>query len=151
MRQDPAFVLRLLADISSKALSPGINDPTTSVQAIDQIELLLRLLAQRRLVPGELRDDTGQVRLLYPARSWEDLLGIALDEVRAFGATSAQVTRRLTALLDDLRAAAPAARRPAIDAQRLLLQASIRRAYDDPAEREIAGTADRQGLGTSRG
>ncbi len=150
MNQDPAFVLRLLADISSKALSPGINDPTTSVQALDQIELLLRLLARRRLLPGERRDETGQVRLRYPAQSWDDFLSIALDEARVFGAGSAQVTRRLRAMLDDLHASVPAARRPAVEAQRALLEATVTNAYVEPAERRIAATADRQGLGSSR-
>jgi uncharacterized membrane protein len=36
--QDPKFALRLLVDIAIKALSPAINDPTTAVQTIDQIE-----------------------------------------------------------------------------------------------------------------
>ena len=42
------------------------------------------------------------VRLRYPARSWSDLLSIALDETRHFGSTSVQVSRRLRALLDGL-------------------------------------------------
>lgn len=42
--QDPKYATRLLVDIAIKALSPPINDPTTAVQALDQIEdLLLRL------------------------------------------------------------------------------------------------------------
>ncbi len=150
MKQDPAFVLRLLADISSKALSPGVNDPTTSVQAIDQIDLLLRLLARRRLTPGERCDEAGVVRFCYPARSWEDFLSIALDETRNFGETSAQVTRRLRALLEDLLAAVPPFRQPAIEAQLAMLEASVGRAHSDPAEREIAAAMDRQGLGTSQ-
>ncbi len=40
--QDPKYAIRLLVDIAIKALSPAINDPTTAVQAIDQIEDLLR-------------------------------------------------------------------------------------------------------------
>jgi uncharacterized membrane protein len=36
--QDPKYALRLLVDIAIKALSPAINDPTTAVQALDQIE-----------------------------------------------------------------------------------------------------------------
>ncbi len=150
MRQDPAFVLRLLADISSKALSPGVNDPTTSVQAIDQIEILLRLLGSRRLTPGEACDDAGNLRYCYPAQTWEDLLSISLDEARSFGATSAQVTRRLRALLEDLRAVVPQSRRPAVDAQLEMLDAIVRGANADPAEQAIAATADRQGLGASR-
>jgi hypothetical protein len=42
--QDPKYPVRLLVDIAIKALSPAINDPTTAVQAIDQIEDLLRRL-----------------------------------------------------------------------------------------------------------
>ncbi|MBT8241575.1 MAG: DUF2254 domain-containing protein [Acidimicrobiia bacterium] len=148
MRQDPAFALRLLADISSKALSPGVNDPTTSVQAIDQIEDLLRLLGRRQLTPGERRDDSGRLRLRYPARSWEDLLSLGLDETRSFGSTSAQVTRRLRALLEHLHAEMPTHRQPAIEAQLSMLDATIERAFIDPAERRIASAADRQGLGT---
>jgi uncharacterized membrane protein len=42
--QDPKYPLRLLVDIAIKALSPAINDPTTAVQALDQIDDLLRRL-----------------------------------------------------------------------------------------------------------
>jgi len=148
MRQDPAFVFRLLADISSKALSPGVNDPTTSAQALDQIELLLRMLAGRRLTPGELRDETGAVRLAYPAPSWEDFLSIALDETRLFGSGSIQVSRRMRALLEDLHAAVPPHRRPAIEAQMALLEDSVGSGYTDPGERRIATARDRQGIGS---
>ncbi|MCG2665772.1 DUF2254 family protein [Bradyrhizobium sp. GCM10023182] len=44
--QDPKYAMRLLVDVAIKALSPAINDPTTAVQAIDQIEDLLRRLAK---------------------------------------------------------------------------------------------------------
>ena len=52
--QDPKYALRILVDIAIKALSPAINDPTTAVQALDQIEDLLIRLGQRRLKVGEL-------------------------------------------------------------------------------------------------
>jgi uncharacterized membrane protein len=42
--QDPEYAVRLVVDIAIKALSPAINDPTTAVQALDQIEdVLLRI------------------------------------------------------------------------------------------------------------
>jgi uncharacterized membrane protein len=150
MRQDPAFIFRLLADISSKALSPGVNDPTTAAQALDQIELLLKQLAGRRLESGRLRDDSGTVRLIHQAPSWQDFLSIALDETRIFGAGSVQVTRRLRALLDDLLAVAPPYRRPAVEAQLALLDASVGRSYAEVTERALAGAPDRQGIGSPR-
>ena len=47
--QDPKYPIRLLVDVAIKALSPAINDPTTAVQTIDQIEDLLRRLGGSRL------------------------------------------------------------------------------------------------------
>ena len=51
--QDPKYAIRLLVDIAIKALSPAINDPTTAVQALDQIEDLLLRLGQRHLEIGK--------------------------------------------------------------------------------------------------
>ncbi|MEZ5078653.1 MAG: DUF2254 domain-containing protein [Solirubrobacterales bacterium] len=150
MRQDPAFAFRLLADISAKALSPGVNDPTTAIQALDQIELLLRQIGGRRLAPGVRRDEGGVARLLYPVPSWEDFLGLALDETRQFGEGSVQVTRRLRALLEDLREAVPERRRAAIDAELELLDAAADRTFVDRGDRRSAAAGDRQGLGAGR-
>ena len=44
--QDPKYPIRLLVDIAIRALSPAVNDPTTAVQTIDQIEDLLRRLGR---------------------------------------------------------------------------------------------------------
>jgi uncharacterized membrane protein len=147
MRQDPAFAFRLLADISAKALSPGVNDPTTATQAMDQIELLLKQLGGRRLGPGVALDDAGQVRVRYPVPSWEDYLTLALDETRQFGESSTQVTRRLRALLLEVRASVPAVRHRAIDAQLRLVDAAIRRIFAEREDQLAAAVSDRQGLG----
>jgi uncharacterized membrane protein len=149
MRQDPAFAFRLLADISAKALSPGVNDPTTATQALDQIELLLRQLGLRRLSPGIGRDDAGAVRFLYPVPSWQDFLTLAVDETRQFGEGSVQVTRRLRALLEDLREAVPEFRWPAIDTELELVDAAADRTFTDRGDRLSAAARDRQGLGAA--
>jgi len=149
MRQDPAFAFRLLADISARALSPGVNDPTTSTQALDQIELLLRQIGGRRLTPGVGRDAEGTIRLRYPTPSWEDYLSLAVDETRHFGEGSVQVMRRMRALLEDLRDAVPESRRPPVDAELELLDASAGRAFAEPGDRDSAVSRDRQGLGAA--
>src|SRR5262249_41867314 len=97
--QDPKYPLRLLVDSAIKALSPAINDPTTAVQAIDQIEDLLRRLGRRDLDAGYARDVDGKLRLVYPMPTWEDYLTLAFDEIRQFGASSVQVMRRLRSTL----------------------------------------------------
>src|SRR3954464_8592418 len=45
--QDLGFGLRQLVDVVNKALSPGINDPTTAVHALDHVSALLCELARR--------------------------------------------------------------------------------------------------------
>jgi uncharacterized membrane protein len=54
---------------------------------------------------------------VYPTPAWEDLVELAFDEIRAFGAGQYQVARRLRALLDALAervADVPEKRRPAL-------------------------------------
>src|SRR4029079_9204355 len=109
--QDPKYALRLLVDIAIKALSPAINDPTTAVQALDQSEDLLLRIGQRDLQIGKYRDTDGTLRLVIPFPTWEDLLLLALDEIRFCGATSVQVMRRMNALVADLIGALPKDRR----------------------------------------
>lgn len=148
MRQDPAFAFRLLADISSKALSPGVNDPGTATQALDQIEYLLRQLSHRRLTPGVVTGPDGEVRVSYPAPSWEDFVRLAIDETRQYGEGSIQVSRRLYALLSTLRDVVPPYRRPIIEAELALMGTSVQRGFSDDDDRHSAATEDRQGIGS---
>src|SRR5690606_1781204 len=148
MRQDPAFAFRLLADISAKALSPGVNDPTTSSQAMDQIELLLCRVGGRRLTAARY-DRDGALRLRYRGPSWEDLLSLAVDETRQYGEKSIQVLRRLRALLVRVREAVPAFRRPPVDEQIGLLDSAAQRAFFDRSDQVVAVASDRQGLGAT--
>ena len=150
MKQDPAFVFRLLADISIKALSPGVNDPSTAVQALDQIEALLRLLGGRRLGPGRADDESGLERLRWPVPSWDDYLGLALDETRQYGEGSVQVSRRMRALLVNLAERVPEHRRPAVEAKLDLVGAGADRGFEDQPDQLAAATSDPQGIGTSR-
>jgi uncharacterized membrane protein len=97
--QDPKYPIRLLVDIAIKALSPAINDPTTAVQAIDQLEDLLRRLGHRTLADVHTRDRNGIVRVIHYTPNWEDFLGLSFDEIRQYGAGSVQVMRRLRSAL----------------------------------------------------
>ena len=145
--QDPLYALRLLVDIAARALSPAVNDPTTAVQTLDRIEAILRLLARRRLDRGEIRDETGTIRLVVPLPGWEDFLEVAFTEIRHYGATSVQVVRRMRAVLEDLLADVPSIRRPGLLSQLDLLDAVVVGAFAIASERNLALASDRQGLG----
>lgn len=148
--QDPKYAIRLVVDIAIKALSPAINDPTTAVQALDQIEDLLLRLGRRELDQGAFRDADGGVRLWIPFPSWEDFLLLALDEIRAYGSESVQVMRRMRALTRNLAAVLPPSRRAALRHWEERLEDSITRSFADDEEKRDARIADRQGLGVGQ-
>jgi uncharacterized membrane protein len=148
--QDPKYAIRLLVDIAIRALSPAVNDPTTAVQALDQIADLLIRLGHCRLEIGGFRDGAGQLRLIVPFPSWEDFLRLALDEIRFYGATSVQVMRRMKALLSDLCSVLPENRHAALKHWEERLQTSIARSFADVEEKLEALEEDRQGLGIPR-
>lgn len=149
--QDPKYPIRLLVDIAIKALSPAINDPTTAVQTIDQIEDLLRRLGQRDLDAGYICDTRGIVRLIIPMPNWDDYLRLAFDEIRQYGATSVQVMRRLRSALLGLMSSLPAGER-AKAVQRYIehLDLAVEHSPLDAEDRFMARQDDRQGLGLSR-
>jgi uncharacterized membrane protein len=148
LERDPAFGFRILVDIASKALSPAINDPTTGVLAIDQIHHLLHQLGQRQLDTGVVRDSSGEVQLVYRTPGWEDFVTLAVTEIRLYGATSSQVTRRLQAMFEHLVQVVPAERSEALRKEMALLRRTIDRGFADPEDRIIAGVGDRQGFGS---
>jgi uncharacterized membrane protein len=148
MEQDPAYGIRLLVDIALRALSPAINDPTSAVQALDQLDDVLQRLTRRSLGDGRLLDDAGRVLVRFPAPRWDAFMALACDEIIVSGADSIQVTRRLRALLDDLVSSAPPARRAPVSARIATLQRAVRRAQPDETLAAEAMEPDHQGIGS---
>jgi uncharacterized membrane protein len=149
--QDPKYAIRLLVDIAIRALSPPVNDPTTAVQALDQIEDLLRRLGRRQLDTGHARDSDGAIRVTFPVPTWQDYLALSFDEIRQFGANSVQVGRRLRAALVGLsETVAVRDRQVAVQEYLDHLNLSVGRSGLDDQNRATALQEDRQGLGLSR-
>ena len=86
-----------------------MNDPTSAVQALDQLDDALQRLARRSLGDGRLHAGAGRVLVRFPAPTWDAFMALAVDEIIVYGAGSIQVTRRLRAVLDDLLTSAPPA------------------------------------------
>jgi uncharacterized membrane protein len=142
--QDPGFGFRQLVDIAERALSPAINDPTTAVQALDQLHDLLRTMVGRGFPAEKRLDSSGRVRLVVPHPGWEAYVHLALDEIRQYGCGSLQVMRRMRAVLDDLLSVAPPIRRAALEQQRALLDDAPKRGFSNPKERALAEHPDNQ-------
>ena len=112
--QDVGFGLRQLVDIAARALSPGVNDPTTAVQVLDQLHDLLRRLATRPLPTNRVVRRDGRVVVVAPATGFVDYLDLAVDEIHHWGGDDPRIAARLRGLLSDVHSAARREHRPVI-------------------------------------
>jgi uncharacterized membrane protein len=99
--QDVGYGLRQLTDVANKALSPGINDPTTAVHALGQSSTLLCAMAGHDVGPVVLSDEHGVARVVLQRPEWPALLDLAVAQPCHYGAADAAVQQRLFALLRD--------------------------------------------------
>lgn len=126
--RDVAYGLRKIIDIAVRALSPGINDPTTAVHALSHASALLGELAVRPVEDRVIRDGEGAVRVVLPAWELPALVHLVLEEPVQFAEGQPAVLRRLAGLLREF---AWRARGRGVDAL-------VRRYVD-----QVAGTAVR--------
>jgi uncharacterized membrane protein len=133
--QDVAFGIRQLADIAVKALSPAINDPYTSIQAIEHLSVILASLAGRRLGNQLLRDPDGILRVVVPGRDLAYYLELACGQVRRYGKAEPRVDRALLRVLNSTGQFC------SDEAGRLLVAEQVRLVLAD-AEQAIAQPAD---------
>lgn len=143
---DPLYALRLLVDVAVRALSPAVNDPTTAVRALDEIESVLRTAVRSEHL-GALTLPAGPGSVVLSRPSWDEVVDLALIEVLECGRGQVQVDRRLLVLLDDLIADVGPSLRPVLVSYRDQVQVADRLVTG--RARAIARVGDRQGLGGS--
>ena len=143
--QDVGFGLRQLTDVANKALSPGINDPTTAIHAIDHISVVLCQLAGRELGPVEhVGDDEARVVVNRP--DLEHLVEMSLTQIRRYGAGDPLVVARLYQLLDELAWNVTASDLGLVDRERRRLDATTAAAdFDDVSRERLAAISSRVG------
>jgi uncharacterized membrane protein len=152
MDEDVAYGFRLLVDMAERSLSESpFADPTTAVQCIDRLHDGLRQLGVRDLDDSELADDNGTLRVTIPTMDWDAYVALAFDEIRLAGTASPQVTRRLTAAIEDLMSVVPPERRPALIAQHELLRDAVNSSDRAPRDIDFAVSRDTQGIGIAAG
>ena len=91
--QDVRLSVIELVDIAAKALSPGINDPTTAMSAIDRLgEIILEL--GHRHAPQIVHGDDGGT-LIPRVPGWDDLIHLAFAQIGHYGAGHVPVGQRI--------------------------------------------------------
>ena len=99
---DPSYGLRKLVDIAARALSPGINDPTTAGHALSHVSALLGDAAVRDTWHRRLTDEDGAERLVLRSWTFAELLDLGVTQVRYYGREDLTVVDRLFALLAEV-------------------------------------------------
>ncbi len=100
--QDVGYGLRQVTDIVNKALSPGINDPTTAIHGLGQTSALLCELSDYRLGSLVLQDQDGVPRVVVQRPDFSELLELAIAQPTSYGESDPQVLSRLYEVLADL-------------------------------------------------
>jgi uncharacterized membrane protein len=81
MQQDQSYGLRQIVDVAVRALSPGVNDPTTAQDAIFHATAVLCVLVQQPTLAA-ISGERGRWLLLPEAIRRDELVGLAFDEIR---------------------------------------------------------------------
>lgn len=104
--QDPSFGLQQLLDVTDKALSPGINDPTTAVHALSHISAVLCSLVNRKTGPTTLHDHNGKARARLSFPSFAQLLGLVMDQLITYAFADPRTAQRTIDMLSEVTGAA---------------------------------------------
>jgi uncharacterized membrane protein len=139
LRQDPMYGMRQITDVALRALSPGINDPTTAHEAIMHLATLLQQWLAEPARPADLALD-GR-RLVRPRDEDTDtLLTTVFGELRRAAAAQPRVCEYLVEALGAIDATLPSDREllvgPALRRQALAVVAAC--AAEEPAPSDQA-------------
>ena len=114
IEQDVEFGMILIADIAVRALSPGINDPTTAMNCIDRLTEILASLGTRRTPSSVRQSPDGNVRLIVQPISFDRALEIAFGQILHFGRDNPAIVQRVMRAYAELAPVVPPALRVTI-------------------------------------
>jgi len=148
LRQDPRFGLEQLTDVALRALSPGINDPTTACAAINALTVLFGKLLAREQAPPWRCDRSGMLRVEFRVPSFAEQIELSYLRILGHGAGDPQVVGRLIGACEQLEAATTRAEQRVViwellqaieaTARERITIAAQRRAFDIQIERARA-------------
>ncbi|MDO5710144.1 MAG: DUF2254 domain-containing protein [Micrococcales bacterium] len=137
--QDAGYGLRQLTDVANKALSPGVNDPTTAIHALGHIGAVLCDLSDRDLHAELLEDQDGQVRVTLRRPDFAAYVEEGISQPRRYGATDPQVMAKIFQVLLDLGHRVAPEQRGVILGQLERLRATVAaQSFDDHEQATLA-------------
>lgn len=107
MQEDVGFGIRQIVDIALRALSPGVNDPTTAHECVVHLGAITYEILRRDLPCDEVAGEDGRRVLLTRPFTHADYVGQAFDEIRQSAASlpslAAALVETLAGVAADLR------------------------------------------------
>jgi uncharacterized membrane protein len=122
-----------LTDIGIRALSPGMNDPTTAMASIDRVTEVLALLATRSFPALQRTGADGELRFVGRRREFADFVEGAYAPLIHHARRDPHVSARIRDSLEALMARVPTSRRDPFAAQLLKLDVGKDAAGGDAA------------------
>ena len=151
-RQDVGYGIRQLVDVALRALSTGVNDPTTAQDAVFHLCTILHELLERRPPATVLEGADGRRVVRGHAYDHRELVGLAFDQLRRAAATEPTVCLYLLEaihlLCESLESSTSDGRQALLD-QAELVVAGCERADNLPADIEAIRTAYDRRFGRS--
>lgn len=103
---DVLFGLQQLTDIALLAISPGTNDPSTAITAIDRIGTAVVIAEDLSGAVVAMADNHGDIRVLHPTAPFADILGLPFDQIRPFAMGDPNVVIHVLRTLEVIAGAA---------------------------------------------
>ena len=93
--QDVEFSIDQIAEIASRALSPGINDPYTAIACIDNLTSVMCRLATRKFPHPNRYDREGRLRVIASSLTFGGMLNAAFNQIRHDAERNPSVIKKL--------------------------------------------------------
>jgi uncharacterized membrane protein len=92
--QDPKYGIQKISDIALKALSPGINDPSTAIEAIHSLTAILLRYFEKYPIRHEILFDKNR-RMKFSTMEPKELIHYSFDQILQFGRDHYPVTNQI--------------------------------------------------------
>lgn len=136
--EDVDYGVQQIIDIALRALSPGVNDPTTAVHALGHLSAITARILTMPKLPGALGGPDGQLRVITVDQAKRKSVEAALVPLRHYGAEHPAVVTRFLQVVSELSylCADPEVDAALLDQLDALAQ-QLRLSSADPAARSV--------------
>lgn len=100
--EDIDYGVEQISDIALRALSAGVNDPTTAVHALGHLSALTARTVRMPRMPGALAGDLGELGVVTVASRAVDDVRAALSPIRHYCRDAPSVVDRFVHVVDEL-------------------------------------------------